>query len=82
MEVSGKVSVAFGKALRKIIFTFCNVQKNNLYEVLNLFLRWPIVFRSFLPAPLVAREVVTPNLTGSYQYDESTCVWSPNILDH
>ena len=27
MQVSGKASVAFGKALRKIIFTFCNTQK-------------------------------------------------------
>ena len=25
MQVSGKASVAFGKALRKIIFTFCNL---------------------------------------------------------
>ena len=32
----------------------------SLYEVLNLFPRWPLVFRSFLPAPLVARDVVTP----------------------
>ena len=34
----------------------------SLYEVLNLFSRWPLVFRSFLPAPLVARDVVTPPL--------------------
>ena len=31
-----------------------------LYELLNLFPRWPLVFRSFLPSPLVARDVVTP----------------------
>ena len=29
MQVSGKASVAFGKALRKIIFTFCNLPKKN-----------------------------------------------------
>ena len=34
----------------------------SLYEVLNLFLRWPLVFRPFLHPPLVARDVVTPVL--------------------
>ena len=33
----------------------------SLYEVLNLLPRWPLVFRSFLHPPLVARDVVTPN---------------------
>ena len=33
----------------------------SLYELLNLFPRWPLVFRSFLLPPLVARDVVTPN---------------------
>ena len=32
----------------------------SLYEVLNLFPRWPLVFRSFLHPPLVARDAVTP----------------------
>ena len=32
----------------------------SLYEILNLFPRWPLLFRSFLPDPLVARDVVTP----------------------
>ena len=32
----------------------------SLHEVLNLFTRWPLVFRSFLHPPLVARDVVTP----------------------
>ena len=32
----------------------------SLYELLNLFPRWPLVFRSFLLPPLVARDVVTP----------------------
>ena len=32
----------------------------SLYEVLNLFPRWPLVFRSFLHPLLVARDVVTP----------------------
>ena len=32
----------------------------SLYEVLNLFPRWPLVLRSFLHPPLVARDVVTP----------------------
>ena len=31
-----------------------------LYEVLNLFTRWTLIFRSFLHAPLVARDAVTP----------------------
>ena len=34
----------------------------SLYEVLNLFLRWPLVFRSFLHPPLVVHDVVTPVL--------------------
>ena len=29
MEASEKASVAFGKALRRIIFTFCNLQKQS-----------------------------------------------------
>ena len=32
----------------------------SLYEILNLFLRLPHVFLSFLLPPLVARDVVTP----------------------
>ena len=32
----------------------------SLYEVLNLFPRWPLVFRSFLHPLLIARDVVTP----------------------
>ena len=32
----------------------------SIYEVLNLFLRWPLVFRSSLHPPLVARDVVAP----------------------
>ena len=32
----------------------------SLYEVLNLFPRWPLVLRSFLHPPLVARDIVTP----------------------
>ena len=36
----------------------------SLYEVLNLFLRWPLVFQPFLHRPLVARDVVTPVLRG------------------
>ena len=32
----------------------------SLYELLNLFRRWPLIFRSFLLPPLVARDVVTP----------------------
>ena len=31
----------------------------SLYEILNLFPRWPLVFLSFLLPPLVARDVVT-----------------------
>ena len=32
----------------------------SLYDVLNLFPRWPLVFRSFLLPQLVARDVVAP----------------------
>ena len=32
----------------------------SLHNLLNLFPRWPLVFRSFLLSPLVARDVVTP----------------------
>ena len=32
----------------------------SLHEVLNLFLRWPLVFRYFLHPRLVAHDVVTP----------------------
>ena len=31
----------------------------SLNEVLNLFIRWPLVFRLFLSPPLVSRDVVT-----------------------
>ena len=34
----------------------------SLYELLNLFPRWPLVFRSFLHSPLVAHDVITPKI--------------------
>ena len=36
MEVSGKASVAFGKAPRRIIFTFCNLQKTIVLKNQNV----------------------------------------------
>ena len=35
----------------------------SLYEVLNLFPHWPLVFWSFLLPPLVAPDVVTPDFS-------------------
>ena len=40
----------------------------SLNEVLNLFPRWPLVLRSFLHPPLVARDVVTPTIKSSLQF--------------
>ena len=50
----------------------------SLYEVLNLFSRWPLVFRSFLPAPLVARDVVTPWEIGSRRALHQGWKWASN----
>ena len=41
---------------------FLQLQLMSLYELLNLFPRWPLVFRSFLRPSSVARDVVTPAL--------------------
>ena len=46
---------------RRLLFSATKTDMS-LYEVLNLFTRWPLVFRSFLHPPLVARDVVTPAL--------------------
>ena len=42
------------------------------HELFNLFPRWPLVFRSFLHPPLVARDVVTPT---DEKYIQR---WAPN----
>ena len=51
----------------------------SLYEVLNLFPRWPLIFRSFLHPPLVARDVVTPSSSSSavFQYGGIHFKWIP-----
>ena len=46
-------------------YCFVELQLMSLYEVLNLLSRWPFVFRSFLLPPLVAHDVVTPNMAGA-----------------
>ena len=44
---------------RRLLFS-ATITDMSLYELLNLFTRWPLVCRSFLHPPLVARDVVTP----------------------
>ena len=41
-------------------FDAATITDMSLCEVLNLFPHWPLVFRSFLHPPLIARDVVTP----------------------
>ena len=44
---------------RRLLFS-ATITDMSLYEVLNLFTRWPLVFQSFLRPPLVARDIETP----------------------
>ena len=51
----------------------------SLYEVLTLFPYWPLVFRSFLLSPLVARDVITPIICPTVDYSLPVS-WSQSFL--
>ena len=46
----------------------------SLYEVLNLIPYWPLVFRSFLHSPLIARDVVTPGIAKPQEHTDGEMI--------